>query len=186
MVSVMSLWMPILVAAVAVFLASSLVHMVLKYHNSDFRKVPDEPAARSAMGALNLEPGDYIVPFGGGSESMKDPAFVEKFNAGPNVVMTVLPKGMTNMGALLGQWFVFCVVVSLFAAYVAGVTLAPGTEYLRVFRVAGTVAFVGYALGYWPMTIWYRKSTSATIKSTFDGFLYGLVTGGVFGWLWPA
>jgi hypothetical protein len=142
MVSVMSLWMPILVAAVAVFLASSVVHMVLKYHNNDFRSVPDESAAMAAVGALKLEPGDYVFPFAGGPDAMKDPAFVEKLNAGPSVAMTVLPKD-DRMGTLLGQWFVFC-VVSLFAAYVAGSRWLGRST--CVFRVAGTVAFVGYAL----------------------------------------
>jgi hypothetical protein len=90
------------------------------------------------------------------------------------------------MGVLLGKWFVYLVFVSLFAAYVAGRTLAPGANYLAVFRVAGTVAFCSYALGLWQAQIWFGKSTNATIKGTFDGFVYALFTGGVFGWLWPS
>ena len=186
MVSVTSLWLAILLSAVAVFIVSSIVHMVLGYHKTDFQRLPDEAAAMAAMRPLNLAPGDYMMPMAMSSAEMKDPAFIEKWNSGPNVVMTVLPKGQFNMGALLGQWFVYCVVVSLFAGYVAARTLAPGTAYLQVFRVAGTVAFCGYALALWQAQIWYRKSTNTTIKATFDGLLYALFTGGVFGWLWPS
>ena len=89
------------------------------------------------------------------------------------------------MGAALGKWFGFCVVVSIFAAYVASRTLAPGTEYLRVFQVAGTVAFVSYGVGAVPAAIWYGKPWSATLKDLADGLIYGLLTAGTFGWLWP-
>lgn len=183
--SLMSLWIPILVSAVVVFIASSVIHMVLGYHRTDFRRVPDEDAARAALRPLNIPPGDYFMPHSSGGADMKSPAFLEKVNSGPNVVFTVLPPGMINMGKLLGQWFAYCVVVALFAGYVASRTLAPGAPYLTVFRVTGTVAFAGHALALWQAAIWYRKSTTTTTKATFDGLIYALLTGGVFGWLWP-
>ncbi|MGQ0647531.1 MAG: hypothetical protein ACT4P7_08150 [Gemmatimonadaceae bacterium] len=186
MVSVMSLWMPILLSAVAVFLVSWIIHMVLGYHKNDFARVPDEAKAQDALRPLSLAPGDYRLPYAGTSAEMKDPGFLERLNRGPKAIVTVLPPGMPSMGPFLGKWFVFCVVVSLFAAYVAGVVVPPNAEYLTVFRVTGTVAFAGYSLGVWPTTIWYGRSTSASIKTTFDGLIFGLFTGGVFGWLWPS
>jgi hypothetical protein len=90
------------------------------------------------------------------------------------------------MGSSLAQWFVYTVVVSLFAAYLTGRAVGPGTEYLDVFRFAGTAAFLGYALALWQSTIWLKRSWSTTLKSTFDGLVYALVTAGTFGWLWPA
>ena len=185
MVSLAALWMPILLSAVATFVASSLVHMVLKYHDTDFSPAPDEPAARKAIGALNLTPGDYCIPRPSSAAEMKDPTYIAKLTEGPRVIMTVLPNGAPGMGPMLGQWFVFSVVVSLFAAYIASRTLAAGTPYLTVFRLTGTVAFCGYALGQWPAAIWYGRSRSATAKGTFDGLLYALLTAGVFGWCWP-
>lgn len=186
MVSIVSLWLPVLLSAVAAFLASSVIHMVLKYHQTDFRKVPDEDAALAAIRSLGLTPGDYVMPRPASQAGMNDPAFIAKMTTGPIVAMTVLPSGPPNMGQLLGKWFLYCVLVSIFAAYVAGRTLLPGTPYLQVFRVTGTVAFVGYSLALWQGAIWYGRSPSATFKSTMDGFIYGLLTGGVFGWLWPA
>jgi hypothetical protein len=185
MVSLMALWMPILLSAVVVFIASSIIHMALGYHKNDFARVPNEAAATDALRALNLPPGDYMLPRPSSMAEMKDPAFIERLAKGPNVMLTVMRGGSPSMGPQLGKWFVFCAVVSLFAAYVAGRTLAPGAVYLSVFRVVGTVAFVGYALGQWPALIWYQKSTAATLKGTFDALIYGCLTGGVFGWLWP-
>ena len=82
-------------------------------------------------------------------------------------------------------WFLYCVVVSLFAAYVGGLALGPGEEYMPVFRIAAVTAFVGYALAHPQRSIWYSRSWATTGRSMFDGLVYGLLTGGAFGWLWP-
>ncbi len=37
MVSIVSLWLPILLSAIVVFILSSVLHMVFTYHNSDFK-----------------------------------------------------------------------------------------------------------------------------------------------------
>ena len=60
-----------------------------------------------------------------------------------------------------------------------------GTEYLKVFQVMGTVAFLAYAGGVLPGAIWMGKPWSIAAKEVLDGLIYGLVTAGAFGWLWP-
>ena len=185
MVSVLSLWLPILLSGVAVFIVGSVIHMVLKYHASDLAQLPQEEAIRDALKPLAIPPGEYVLPYGGSMEALKDPDFVEKMKEGPVAYVTVVKNGPPNMGPRLMQWFVFSVVVSVFAGYVASVSLGAGARYLDVFQVVGTVAFVGYALGMLQDTIWMGKKWSTTLKSVFDGLIYGLVTAGVFGWLWP-
>jgi hypothetical protein len=185
MVSVTELWLPILLSAVFVFIASSVIHMVLGYHKGDYRKVPDESGVADALRRFNIPPGDYCLPRADSMADMKNPAFVEKINKGPVLLMTVLPNGQWAMGAQLTQWFLFSALVSVFAAYIAGRAVAPGGSYLEVFRFAGCTAFAGYALGAIPASIWYKKNWGTTLKSTFDGLVYGLLTGGTFGWLWP-
>ena len=185
MVPVMSLWLPILVSAVIVFVASSIIHMVLPYHRSDFGKVPAQDDLMEAMRKFNIPPGDYLVPRAGSMKEMKDPAFVEKMKKGPVVFMTVFPSGSFGMGAQLTQWFVYCLVVGALAAYVAGRAVGPGSPYLAVFRFAGVAAFTCYAVALWQNSIWYRRAWSATFKLTLDGLVYALLTGGTFGWLWP-
>jgi hypothetical protein len=186
MVPIMSLWVPILLSAVFVFVASSIIHTVLRYHRSDFGKVPREDEVMDALGGFSIPPGDYIIPHAGSMKEMGEPEFMEKANRGPVAFMTVLPNGPIKMGKSLTQWFVYTVVVGAIAAYVTGRALGPGAEYLAVYRFAGTTAFVGYAVGLWQNSIWLKHSWTMTLKSTFDGFVYAMLTGGVFGWLWPA
>jgi hypothetical protein len=184
MVTLASLWLPILLAAILAFVASYVIHMVLRYHSTDYRRVANEDAAMDALRPLNLAPGDYHVPHGS-PETMRDPAFIAKMKKGPVVLMTVFPSGEVQMGSRLVWWFVFCVVVSLFAAYVASRVLPAGTPYMDVFQITSTVAFVGYVMAIWPSTIWYNRPWQTNLKNTIDGLVYGLLTGGAFGWLWP-
>ncbi len=185
MVSLSALWLPILVSGVIVFVASSIIHMALTYHRSDCDPIATEEQLLDSMRKLGVPPGDYYLPYAGSMAVMKSPEFKAKLDRGPLVVMTVLKGKGTPMGQRLFQWFVFILVVSLFAGYVASRTLGPGTPYRTVFRIVGTVAFAGYALGLWPNSIWWSKKWSTTIKGTFDGLVYALLTAGVFGWLWP-
>ena len=185
MVSLMSLWLPILLSAVLVFVVSSLIHMLLKYHNTDFGKVPNEDQVMDALRPFGIAPGDYVIPHAGSMEAMKTPEFIEKMTKGPAAFLTVVENGPPAMGKSLVQWFVYSLVVGVFAAYVAGHALDPGAEYLPVFRYVGTVAFTGYALALLQNSIWFKRNWTATLKSVFDGLLYALVTAGTFGWLWP-
>jgi hypothetical protein len=138
-----------------------------------------------ALRPFGIAPGDYMIPRASSMEEMRSPAFAEKMKKGPVMIVTVMPGGMAGMGKQLAQWFVFSVVVGALSGYVAGRALPPGTDYLRVFRFAGTTAFIAYSGAIWPLAIWYRRSLGTTIRSTIDGLLYGLLTAGTFGWLWP-
>jgi hypothetical protein len=185
MTGIVLLWMPILLSAVIVFIASSILHMVSPWHKGDYPRLPNEDAFRQAVGALDIPPGDYMVPRPQSREDLRSPEFMEKARQGPNVVMTVMPKGMMSMGRSLMMWFIYIVIVSIFAAYVVGRAVAPGAPYMHVFQLVSTVAFIGYSVALWQMSIWYRRSWNITIKATIDGLIYGLLTAGAFGWLWP-
>lgn len=185
MVAVSSLAIPIVLSAVFVFVASAVMHMMLTYHKNDFSPVPDEDGLLDAFRRLKVPPGDYCAPHAGSMEAMKSPAFVEKMAKGPVVIMTVAAGGPMTMGAQLTQWFVYSVVISVFAAYVTGRVLTAEAHYLEVFRVAGTVAFMGYAMALPQFSIWYKRSWGTTLRSMFDGLVYSLLTAGTFGWLWP-
>jgi len=185
MVSMFTLWLPILLSAIAVFVASSVIHMLLGYHANDYERLPDEDAVGNALRPLNIPPGDYAIPHAGSMKEMKSDEYTQRMERGPVVFMTVLPSGQLGMGKMLGTWFVYCLIVVSFAAYVAGRALGPGAEYLDVFRFTGTVAFVGFALALWQDSIWYWRKWSTTLKNTFDGAVYALITAGIFGTFWP-
>ena len=126
-----------------VFFASYLMHMVLTYHRTDYRKLPSEDAVLDALRPFNIAPGDYHAPFCDTPATMRNPDFLAKMKKGPVFMMTVLPAGDLRLGGRLLNWFVFCVVVGVFSAYLTSRALPAGAPYLDVFRFAGTVAFVG-------------------------------------------
>lgn len=185
MVPVMSLWLPIVLSAVLVFIASFLVHMVLGYHRKDFGTIASEEAVLNALRSANIAPGEYMLPKANGPADMKSQSFIDKMTRGPVVILTARRPGPPVMGPLLAQWFVYCLVVSLFAAYIAARALGAGAEYLQVFRFVGATAFIGYVMALWQGFIWYGKPLRTLALQTFDGLLYALLTAGMFGWLWP-
>ena len=185
MTGLSALWLPILVSAVIVFVASSVIHMVLPWHKSDYPKLPNEDQVMNALRPLAIPPGDYMIPRPDSAAEMRSPAFLEKVKKGPVMVFTVMPGGDLTMKRELTLWFLYGAVVSAFAAYIAGRALPAGAAYLQVFRFAGATAFIGYSAALWQMSIWYKRSWLTTFKSTVDGLVYALLTAGVFGWLWP-
>jgi sulfite exporter TauE/SafE len=118
-------------------------------------------------------------------EEMKSPAFQEKMKQGPVAILTVMPNGPGSMGKPLALWFLYCVVVGFFAAYVASRSLARGAAYMPVFQLVTVTAFIGYSLALWQMSIWYQRAWSTTVRATIDGAIYALLTAGAFAWLWP-
>lgn len=185
MVEMQTLWLPIFVSAVIVFGASSFIHMVLPWHKNDYPEVPDEAKLRDAMRPLALPPGDYLVPRPSSSEQMRSPAFAEKMREGPVLMLTVWPNGPMALGRSLTLWFIYSIVIGIFAAYVASRALPSGAHYLRVFQLTGVTAFIAYSAALWQMSIWYRRGWTITVKATVDGLFYALLTAGTFGWLWP-
>lgn len=185
MAELSSLILPIVLSAVFVFIASSIIHMASPWHRSDYPKVPNEERAREVFRALAIPPGDYMIPRPSSRADLASPEFAAKINAGPVIILTVLPNGPVPMYRNLVLWFAYCTAVSVFAAYIAGRALVPGADYLEVFRFAGATAFIGYSVGLWQMSIWYRRSWLTTFKATVDGFIYACLTAGTMGWLWP-
>jgi hypothetical protein len=179
------MWLPILLSAVLVFIASSIIHMFLTYHRNDFGKVPEEDKVMEALDTFDIPPGDYVIPCAGSAKNMKSPEFIEKMSKGPVAFMTVIPSGPPKMGKNLVLWFIYCIIVGVIAAYITSRAAGPDPEYLTVFRFAGATAFTGYSIALLQNSIWYKRNWPATIKSMFDGFIYALLTAGAFGWLWP-
>jgi hypothetical protein len=185
MVSLGSLWLPVLLSAVLVFVTSSLIHMVLKYHNSDYKRLPNEDAVRAAIRSGGLEPKLYVFPYAGGMKEMETPEMKQKYVEGPIGLLTLRRPGPFTMTPALSQWFLYTLFVSFFIAYIAAHSIPAGARYLDVFRVVGAIGFLAYSAGQIQQSIWMSKPWSITWKDVFDGLLYGLVTAGVFGWLWP-
>jgi hypothetical protein len=185
MVPLTSLWLPILVSGIFVFLASSFIHMALPYHRSDYGRVPSEDEVMAALRKFAIPPGDYFLPNAGSPAQMKTPEYKQKMKDGPVLLMTVLPADAYAMGRRLSQWFVYTLVISGLAGLVAGHAAGPAAPHHRIFHFAGITAFAAYALALPQSSIWYSRKWTTTLKSMFDGLIYAVVTAATFVWLWP-
>jgi len=184
MIPLTALCLPIVLSAVIVFIASSIMHMVLPYHRSDYRPLPDEDKLLGALHAAGLRRGLYNFPHCT-HKDMKSSAVQEKFKQGPVGFLTIFPSGPPAMPKFLGMWFAYCLLISLFVAYLTRLTAVPGSPYMFVFRVACTAAFLAYGAGNLSNGIWKGQPWSMVIKEAFDGLIYAFLTAGTFGWLWP-
>jgi hypothetical protein len=178
---IFDLWLPVLAAAAICWIMSAIIWTLLKYHNRDYRKTGDEEAVRAAL--RGNEPGFYLLPYCVDPAELKNPDVKRKYEEGPLAYITMLPNGMPGMGGRLVGQFIYFLLVSVLCAYFVSRTLAPDANYLSVFRIAGTVAFVANSFAYIPESIWFGRPWSMTLKNFVDALLYGLLTGGVFGWL---
>jgi hypothetical protein len=178
---ILDLWLPVLASAVLMFVASSVIWMFVRWHNSDYRQTRDEEAVRSALSGA--EPGFYLLPYCMDPAEFKRPEIRQKFEAGPLAYITVVPNGVPNMAPRLVGMFLFFLLVGVLSAYFVSRTLAPDAAYLEVFRIAGTAAFVANGIAVIPESLWYGRPWPMTFKYLLDALIYGLLTGGVFGWL---
>jgi hypothetical protein len=185
MVSLEQLWIPIVAAAVLVFAASSVIHMVLKWHARDYKGFPNEDAVRAAIRAGNPAPGQYFLPYCPDFKEMAKPEVMQKFTEGPIGMVVLRPPGAPSMGAPLAQWFVLNLVIAGLAAYLASRTLPAGASFLAVCRLVGTVVFLAYMGGSVSQAIWMGKPWASTAREGLDAFIYGLVCALTFAWLWP-
>ncbi|MBI5707393.1 MAG: hypothetical protein HZC36_10445 [Armatimonadetes bacterium] len=173
------LWMPIVVSAALVFVASSVFHMVLPFHKGDYGQLPDEAKVDEAL--QGVPPGQYMIPYCT-SETMKSPEIQEKMKTGP--MGTIRLCGPFSFGRNLGLMFVINLLVSVFVAYQAHAMNLSG-DFMHVFRITGVAAVMAYTFGWMPGTVWYGTTKSGFWAYLFDGIVYGLITGAVFGWMWP-
>ncbi|MFC2137868.1 hypothetical protein ACFLTE_06810 [Bacteroidota bacterium] len=184
MITIQSLWLAILLSAVLVWIANALVWMLLPYHKTDYKGLPDEEGARNALNTKELAPGQYDIPHIPSRKDLKNPDVIKKFTDGPVGYFTVLKKGVPTMGKNMILSFIYYGIVGFIIAYLASRILDPSVEYLTVFRFTGTIAWLAYGWGVIPDAIWFGKPWSSIIKNLVDSLIYALLTAGVFSWQW--
>src|SRR3989454_5302885 len=169
MTALSALWLPILVSAVAVFVVSSIIHMTPLWHKTDYPRFTNEDRVLDALRPMGIPPGDYMMPRPASSAEMRSPEFKEKMKRGPAVMMTVFPPWTGSMASNLSQWFVYCIIVSVFAAYIAGSAVPPGAPtFAAICRYVGGTAFAGYTLALWQISLLYWRWGGGTRHSPLD------------------
>lgn len=183
-VSLPMLWLPIVLSAVIVMVGSTVIWMFLKYENAEWKAIPGEDQLRDMVRKLNLAaPGQYLFPHMMGSADAQ--TAMKKWEEGPNGVLLLIKPRKFGMGGMLVKAFIYYLVVSFFVAYVSSHALSRATDYLRVFQVAGACGFMAYGLGIIPEAIWFGRTWRSAIKTLVSALIYGCLTAGTFGWLWP-
>jgi hypothetical protein len=178
-------WLPILLSAVVVFVISSLVHMVFKWHASDYSSFSNEDAVREAIRAGKPAPGRYVLPHCGDMKDMASEAMKKKYAEGPVGHVTILPNGQPNMGKHLGQWFLWCLVIATVAAFVT--VKLVGLDHFqarRAAKVVGALTFIAHGCGTITESIWMGRPWSSSAKYLLDAALYAMGSAAVFYFLW--
>ena len=184
-VSYSDLWLAILLAGVFCWLASAVIHMVIKHHNSDYKELSNEADVASALRAGNPAPALYTMPHCIDMKQMGEESMQKKFNDGPVAMISVMPNGMPAMGKSLGLQFAFFLLGAALIACLAASTISAGAEYMTVFKFVFLAAFLTYGWAEIPYSIWMGQPWANTARYLIDAVIYGAVTAGTFGWLWP-
>jgi hypothetical protein len=184
--ALLALWLPILLSAAVVFVLSSLIHMVLKWHASDYHGFANEDAVRAAIRAGHPAPGHYVIPHCTDMKDMAGAAMQQKYREGPVAHVMIGSSGVPNMGKYLGLWFVWSLVVAIVAAYLAsrlfGFNLGRAAA---AARMVGAVTFIAHGFGTVSESIWSMRPWSSSAKYLVDAALYAIGSALVFLWLYP-
>lgn len=179
------LWAPIVLSAVIAWIVSAIIWTVAPHRKAEWSGVTDEERFLGTIRSMSLGAGYYMFPFCGDAAQMKDEAFKKRWNEGPIGVLHVWSH-RRSMGACMIGSFVFNLVASVFIAYIAWNSLdgRAGLDYLKVFQITGATAFMAYSFALIPGGIWFGKPIRSMVYDVVEGLVIGLLTGGVFGWLW--
>lgn len=184
-VTLLQLWLPILAGTILAWIVSGLIHMVVKYHNSDYQQLDNEAAVLDALRAGTQKLGLHQFPFCGDMKNMQDENVKAKFTRGPVGLLVIVPNGMPPMGKLMAQQISHFLFGSILIAYCATQALEPGADYMSVFRFVASVGFLAFGWASIPYSIWFGFQWSMTARYLLDALIYGLVVAGAFAWLWP-
>src|SRR5215216_2272856 len=168
MEALLALWVPILLAAVLMFVVSSIAWTVLPHHKRDWAKVPNEPAAVTAL--TGVARGQYVLP-------------KEHMHSDWAAFLLVRDR-RASMGKSLFLHFLNQLMIAILTGYILYYALPPEADYLRVFRVAGTALLLGQVGALFSRSIFWGWSWRSTLKEVVDGIVYALLAAGVFGWWW--
>lgn len=176
------LWLPILLSGVALFFASWAAWMLLPHHKTDWVGLPNEDTVMQQLKSDDVAPGQYCFPYACDPEAMKSEVYKAKMQAGPRGTLTLWATP-PSMGVNMLCTVAFFLIANAVIAYLAGMVLPPGEDHMKVFRFVGTAGILTYGTANILNGIWFGRKMVADIV---DGIAYGLITGAIFAFLWPA
>ena len=130
----------------------------------------------------NIPTGNYIFPHANNSKEQTSKEFTEAYTKGPRGLLDVYE--MPNMGVNMAQTILYFLVTVATIGYITHVACPPGSEgldFMRVFRIAGTIGILTYATSNVLHRVWFKKRVWTEI---LDGTIYGMVLGLIFAFFW--
>jgi hypothetical protein len=184
--AVIALWLPILLSAVVVFILSSLVHMVFKWHAPEYRGFSNEDAVRDAIRAGNPTPGQYVLPYCKDMKELSSEPVMAKYKEGPVGFVVLMQSGPPSMGKSFVTWFLMSIAVAATGAFIATQLFGLDPERARAAaKLIGAVTFLSYGMGTISESIWMGRPWTSSAKYLLDAALYAVGSASVFFWLWP-
>ena len=178
------LWLPILLSAVAVWIAALIVWMALPHHKGDFLGLPDEDGFMDYIRKSGIKPGNYAFPDCRGRAAMKSVKVQKAWEEGPVGHLSVWRTPLT-MGDKMVATFIVYLVVSTLIAYLTRIAISGPANFVKVFQVAATAGILAYCFSHMPSAIWWGSYKRTIVANVIDGILYAAITGAIFAWRWP-
>jgi mannitol-specific phosphotransferase system IIBC component len=175
-----ALWLPILVSAVVLFIASSIAWTVLTHHFHDHNKLPNEEEFMAQVRSMELPNATYIFPLYLSHKDAQNPDNVKRYNDGPRGV--IMLWDVPNIGRNLGLTFLYFFIIATVTAYIGWASMGPGVGFLKAFQVIGAIGVLVFASSGQLNAIWFPRRT---LNDFLDGVVFGVLMGLVFGLLWP-
>lgn len=180
-----ALWLPILASAIGIFVLSSLIHMLLKWHAPEYRALPNEEAVRAAIRTGHPAPGQYVLPHCADMKEMASEAMLRKYGEGPVGYLTLAANGAPDIGRALALWFLLSLVIAAIAGYatarIVGLDGHAHAAAHNVFVITG----LAYGIGAVHDAIWKSRPWRSALFYGLDALLYAAVSAAAFLWLWP-
>lgn len=183
---ILSLWLPTLLSAAAVWFVSTIFGMPFLHHRNDWVGLPPahEDAFLEYLRRSGIRPGNYLFPDFRTREAMESEKVKVSLERGPVGHLSLWRPPLTMGGKLAGTFLVH-LVVSTLIAYLAAVTLSRPAGFARVFQVVGTAGVLAYAFSFIPSALWFGAYKRTIALGLLDGIVFGLITGAIFAWRWP-
>ena len=177
-----ALWLPILVATVVLWVLSFVAWVVLPHHFGDFKKLDSENEMMELVKQANIPAGNYMFPYSGTKPEQDSKEYQDRYTEGPRGTLNVY--NMPNMGINMAQTILYFLITSLTIACITNVACPAGdaeTDFMKVFRIAGTIGVLTYASSGVLHKIWFKAKQWTDM---LDGAVYGVALGLIFAALW--
>lgn len=184
MSELVGLWIPIVASAIAV-VSVRLGVQLAGLRSCEVKDLPEEEATVEQLQKSGIGPGMYQFPSGRRKLAPdREELRMQRINSGPWGTINIRAQP-PSIGRQILQTLLFCLVTSLVVAYLSTLALSSGARFLQVFQVTGTAGILAYAFGGVQNTIWFGTNLRGALLDAIEGICFGLMTGVVFGLLWP-